>query len=104
MQCWVFHCRRLAKTSTEIHISDLLRLQVQVSYRHWTPTTRTPCAISHHPYLDFHTLRHLRQGIPTLHIATFPPLARPRRIPVDSLPLPLKTRSTLQTVHSALGR
>jgi hypothetical protein len=104
MQCWAFHYRQLAKTSTEIRISDLLRLQVQAPYHHWTHTMRTPCVISHHPYLGFHTLRHLRQGIQTLHIATFPPQARPRRIPVDSLPLQPKIRSTLQTVHSVLGK
>lgn len=104
MRCWAFHYHQLAKTSTEIRILDLPRLQVQVSYHHWTPIMRTPCAILRRPYRDSLTPRPRRRGTPSRRIVTFLRPARPRRIPVAWLLPPLKTRSTLQTVHSVLGR
>jgi hypothetical protein len=104
MRFWASHYRQLAKTSTEIRILDLPRLQVQLFYHHWTHTMRTLRAILHHLYLASLTPRHLRQGIPTLHTATFPRLVRLRRTRVDTLPLLPRIRSTLQTVQSVLGR
>ena len=102
MRCWESHCRQLAKPSTEIRTSDLLRLLV--FFHRWTPTMRTPCATSHHQYLGSPTLQHLRQGIRTLRIAMSLRLARPPRIRVDSSPLPLKIQSTLLAVHFVRGR